>query len=239
MSSKDETIACGIGPRVGNSSADVTPQRKGSLLLALAAGGGIVDALSYVSLGKVFTANMTGNTVLLGVAVATGNGTAAARSAVALGGFCLGAAAGLVLTPQVGRWPHAARAVLWLEVTALAILLALWAINGVAPVRYGLIALAGVAMGAQSAAVRHSDVGGVNTTFMTSTLLNAIARTLARLRRIPEPGGGPTLPAAAWIVYGLAALAGALIAHAWGAVAVIPPLAIVCAVGLIARSESS
>jgi uncharacterized membrane protein YoaK (UPF0700 family) len=227
--------ATGLSPRCWNARGPSS----GSLLLALAAVGGIVDALSYVGLGKVFTANMTGNTVLLGVALATGNGTGAARSAVALGGFCLGVAVGLVMTPEKGRWPHAVRVVLWLEAAALAVLLAAWAIRGVTPVRYGLVALAAVAMGAQSAATRDSDVGGVNTTFMTSTLINAISRTILRLRRVPEPGGGPALPAGAWVVYGIAALAGALTSHAWGAVAVIPPLAIVCVVGLIALRESS
>jgi uncharacterized membrane protein YoaK (UPF0700 family) len=205
------------------------------LLLALAAGAGIVDALSYLGLGKVFTANMTGNTVLLGVAVATGQGGDAARSGVALGGFCLGVAAGVALTRRGRPWPHAVAPALWLEAAALALLLVLWAAVGVGSIRYGLIAAAGVAMGSQSAAVRASDVRGVNTTFMTGTLMNAIARTILRLRGAPEADEGPSLPAAAWVVYGVAALAGALIEHAWGAVVVAVPLAILLAIALIAR----
>jgi uncharacterized membrane protein YoaK (UPF0700 family) len=206
----------------------------GALLLALAAGAGIVDALSYLGLGRVFTANMTGNTVLLGVAAATGHVADAARAGVALGGFCLGVAAGVAFTRHGRPWPQAARHMLWLEAAALALLLALWALVGVAPARYVLIAAAGVAMGAQSAAVRACDVRGVNTTFMTSTLMNGIARVILRLRGISESGEGPSLPAAAWFVYGVAALAGALIEHAWGAVAVVPPLAIVGAIALVA-----
>lgn len=207
-------------------------------MLALAAGAGVVDALSYLGLGKVFTANMTGNTVLLGVAVATGNGADAARSAVALGGFCLGVAAGAALTRPRRPWPHAVVLALWLEAAALALVLALWAVAGVASTRYVLIAAAGVAMGFQSAAVRASDVRGVNTTFMTSTLMNAIARTILRLRGLPESDESPSLPATAWVVYGVAALAGALIEHAWGAVVVAVPLAIVCAIGLLARKAA-
>lgn len=66
------------------------PSRSSAYLLALSLAAGVVDAVSYVGLGKVFTANMTGNTVLLGVALARGTGGDAARAAAALGGFCAG-----------------------------------------------------------------------------------------------------------------------------------------------------
>jgi uncharacterized membrane protein YoaK (UPF0700 family) len=49
-----------------------------------------VDAASYLALGRVFTANMTGNAVLLGVALARSSGTDATRSGAALGGFVSG-----------------------------------------------------------------------------------------------------------------------------------------------------
>jgi len=208
-------------------------------LLALALVGGIVDAFSYLGLGKVFTANMTGNTVLLAIAVATGHGTAAAHSAVALGGFCVGVAAGSAVVRRGPRWPRSVAALLGLEAVALAVVLLLWVIRGVPPVRYELIAVAGVGMGAQSAAVRFSDVTGVNTTFMTSTLMNAIARMTLRLRGIRDGDEGPMLPAAAWLMYGIAALVGALLVHAWGAVAVAPPLAIVSGVALAASRASA
>ncbi|HMC05510.1 MAG TPA: YoaK family protein, partial [Actinomycetota bacterium] len=65
--------------------------RRGALVLGLTLVAGCTDAISYLGLGRVFTANMTGNTVLLGVAVAQRDAGAAARSAAALGGFVLGA----------------------------------------------------------------------------------------------------------------------------------------------------
>jgi hypothetical protein len=68
--------------------------------------------------------------------------------------------------------------------------------------------------------------------------MNAIARAVLRLRGISEAHDGPSLPAEAWIVYAVAGLAGALMVHAWGAVVVIPPLVIVCAIALIARRAS-
>lgn len=53
-----------------------------------------IDALSYLGLNRVFTANMTGNTVLLGIALAELDGDAIRRSILALAGFLAGAAAG-------------------------------------------------------------------------------------------------------------------------------------------------
>lgn len=51
---------------------------RNGLLLALAFAAGYIDALSYLGLGRVFTANMTGSTVLLGIAIAQFDGEAAA-----------------------------------------------------------------------------------------------------------------------------------------------------------------
>ena len=65
------------------------------LVLTWAASG--VDAISYLGLGHVFTANMTGNTVLLGLAIGQGQGLAALRSIIALVGFALGAALSAVM----------------------------------------------------------------------------------------------------------------------------------------------
>jgi uncharacterized membrane protein YoaK (UPF0700 family) len=97
-----------------------------------------------------------------------------------------------------------------------------------------LVAISGIAMGAQSAAVRASDVRGVNTTFMTSTLMNAIARLVLRARGIREGRAGPGLPGAAWLTYAGGAVAGAFAEKAWHAGAVAMPLAFVCAVSATA-----
>ena len=64
------------------------------LLLLLTCAAGAVDAISYLGLGHVFTAMMTGNTVLLGLAVGQGHLGAAVRSVVALIGFSLGVIVG-------------------------------------------------------------------------------------------------------------------------------------------------
>jgi uncharacterized membrane protein YoaK (UPF0700 family) len=74
----------------------------------------------------------------------------------------------------------------------------------------------------------------VNTTYMTSTLLNAIARVITRARGIDTTREGPSLPGAAWITYGLGALGGAFAERAWHAGVIAFPLAIVLAVAAIA-----
>lgn len=207
-------------------------------LLGLAVGGGVLDAASYIGLGKVFVANMTGNTVLLAVAVARGAGADAARSAVALGGFSVGAAVGVMLMgPGARPWPGRALGVLLLEFLALGALLILWSVVGVAPIRYALVAIAGSGMGLQSATVRASDIRGVNTTYMTSTLVNTIARIVERVRRVPTTQDGPTLPGAAWLTYGLGALASAFAVPSWRAGIVAVPLAIVAVVASAAITQ--
>jgi uncharacterized membrane protein YoaK (UPF0700 family) len=198
------------------------------LLLALAAGS--LDAISYLRVG-VFPANMTGNTVLLAVAVAREHGERAAHSATALGGFGLGVAVGVGLMPRLGgAWPRSAMPALLLE-TAILALLAVESIAGVAGLRYEEIALAAVAMGAQSSAVRSSHVSGVTTTYMTGTYMNAIARAVNRLRGVPPTREAPPgLPGAAWVTYAIGALAAGVAEKAWHADSILIPLVIVAVI---------
>jgi uncharacterized membrane protein YoaK (UPF0700 family) len=198
-------------------------------LLVLALAAGITDAIGYLAFGRVFTANMTGNTVVLGVAVAQGSGGEAARSGAALGGFCVGVAAGVFVLPRSrGHWPRSAARAFALEAAALAGVLGLWAAGGLADVRYELIVLTGVAMGVQSAGARAAPVGGVNTTYVTGTLTNAIARAIGRARRQVEANEpAPALPGGVWAIYLLGALGGGLAERAWHAGAVALPLALV------------
>jgi uncharacterized membrane protein YoaK (UPF0700 family) len=208
--------------------------REPHLLLGLAFAAGSVDALSFVGLGRVFTANMTGNTVLLGIAVATGTSADTLRAVAALGGFVLGGAAGiLMISGRRGSWYRLTWPVFALETVSLAALLAIWQTVGVSPVRYLLIVLAGVAMGAQSAATRASAVPGVSTTYMTSTLLNAVARLVLRRRATRKQSEDSHLPAVAWATYALGALAGAAAVDSWHGAAVAIALAVAAAVSAV------
>src|SRR5579862_5558712 len=61
------------------------------LLVALTAVTGLVDAFSYLVLGHVFVANMTGNVVFLAFALVGVSGFSVVASVVALACFALGA----------------------------------------------------------------------------------------------------------------------------------------------------
>jgi uncharacterized membrane protein YoaK (UPF0700 family) len=77
--------------------------RWASPILLLTWVAGTVDAIGYLVLGHVFTANMTGNAVLLGLAFGQGQFQAAFRALLALGGFILGVAIGAILAPRRDR----------------------------------------------------------------------------------------------------------------------------------------
>src|SRR5450755_1859870 len=64
------------------------------MLVALTVVTGLVDAASYLKLGHVFVANMTGNVVFLGFALAGASGLSTAASLVAIGSFLIGAFGG-------------------------------------------------------------------------------------------------------------------------------------------------
>ncbi len=218
-------------------------------MLGLTLVAGCTDAISYLGLGRVFTANMTGNTVLLGVAVAQRDAGAAGRSAAALGGFVVGATlVGLVPSRRSGL--RSVTAPLVAEVTLLAGLLGWWMVAGSGPtgaVRDGLIAVAGTAMGVQSAAVARLGVPGVATTYITGTWTGITAGVASWLRRHPlvrrgQPGpvsapAGDAAPkvqrglqVAVVVVYLGGAIASGFARDAWGAAAAAVPLGILACV---------
>src|SRR5215467_5739972 len=95
-----------------------------SMLLALTWAAGVGDAVSYLGLGRVFTAMMTGNTVLLGLALAQGELHAALRSILALLGFALGVVLGALVVERDesdAEWPACVTAALAVESLILAV----------------------------------------------------------------------------------------------------------------------
>lgn len=188
---------------------------KNGLLLALAFAAGYLDALSYLGLGHVFTANMTGNTVLLGIALAEFDGGAIARSSFALAGFLAGAAIGAWIVERdhsVSRWPRAVTLALMLESLILLAFAAGWYLThdtlASATTTAVLIVLSALAMGVQSAAVIRLEITGIATTYLTGTLTNLVARLMGRSRRKKKPIRSSVLLAAVLIVY----IGGAVIA---------------------------
>src|SRR5580698_9973087 len=75
-------------------------------LLTLTVVTGLVDAVSYLRLGRVFVANMTGNVVFLGLSADRHSGLSPLASIVALAGFLVGAIAGGRLSADCAHRPR-------------------------------------------------------------------------------------------------------------------------------------
>jgi len=144
------------------------------LMLALTFSTGAVDAMGYLGLDRVFTGNMTGNVVLLGMAMAGGTSLPILRPALALAFFMLGAAlAGRLLRRNGEGWSPQTSAAL------LAVSLGLWALTVfvlLAPVQadptLGSTVTSALAllMGTQAATAKRLKVAEITTVVVTSTI---------------------------------------------------------------------
>ena len=146
-------------------------------LLALTFITGLIDAVSFISLGHVFTANMTGNIVLLGFAVGGATGLSAARSGTSLLAFMAGALFGGMINVRHSGWTQMRllkRAIV-IEAALLLIASSFAASAGtkteISPgLTYGLIALMALAMGFRNAVVKKLAVPDFTTTVLTLTV---------------------------------------------------------------------
>jgi uncharacterized membrane protein YoaK (UPF0700 family) len=147
------------------------------VLIGLTVTTGLVDAISVLGLGGVFTANMTGNVVFLGFGIAGIPGYSTLRSIVALAAFMAGAAGGGCLGTTFSGGSRRR----WLLTVAsveggLLLIAALVALgydrttHEPAVSLYALIVLTAVAMGSRNATVRLLAVPDLTTTVLTLTL---------------------------------------------------------------------
>ena len=150
------------------------------LLVGLTFVSGAVDAVSFLGLGHVFTAMMSGNFILLGLAVGTGAGAEALRAAVSLLLYVAGvfAASRLVRDYAAPRaWPTGGTMALICEAIAQAGLLAGWVGASGHPnqaFEAVLVGLSALSMGLQTGAVARLGVSGVTTTYVTGTLVGMV-----------------------------------------------------------------
>jgi uncharacterized membrane protein YoaK (UPF0700 family) len=181
------------------------------VLLALTFSTGLVDAASFLRLGHVFAANMTGNVVLLGFGIAGGAHLPVVAPLVSLGAFALGAGAGGRLAMRLSeRRPSHLAAALAIEVGLLAAAAALAAFIDVHAGAFSgdaVIGLLALGMGVRNATVRSFAVPDLTTTVLTMT----ITGLAAGLRPFGGSGAGTARRAAAVLAMGLGALAGALL----------------------------
>jgi uncharacterized membrane protein YoaK (UPF0700 family) len=180
-------------------------------LLTLTFSTGVVDAISYLGLGRVFTANMTGNVVLLGFGIAGAGGLPVLAPLVSLAAFMCGAAVAGVMgrgedhdaVQQLGR-------ALAIECGLLSAATLIAAVVTIAPGAFSgdtLVTLLAFALGIRNAAVRRIGVPDLTTTVLTLTLTGLAADAGAGH---PSPGSTARRACAA-IAMLLGALAGALL----------------------------
>ena len=152
------------------------------LMLVLTFTTGINDAVGYLGLDKVFTGNMTGNVVILGMALIGGSGLPVLGPALALAGFMIGAAlGGRVLRSQQRRWTVGTTVLFASVAVIMAALATALFIVGQHPdttVMITVTTVAATAMGMQAAAARVVAVKDVTTVVVTSTITGLAADSI-------------------------------------------------------------
>jgi uncharacterized membrane protein YoaK (UPF0700 family) len=223
---------------------------RNAILVMLSLAAGCVDAVGYLGLGQIFVANMTGNTVLLGLALGQAKGQAALRAVVALAGFVVGVGTGAAIVgrgPERSTWSPGVTAALGVELVVLVAFAVGWFLAGPEPDGgsvYPLIVLPALAMGVQSAAVRRLGIPGVATTYITGTLTDLTEGAIARLRpavagavsnddssgRETPSARGLVLPADVWLAYGTGAVIVGILAVWWPSGVLTVPVGVVALV---------
>src|SRR5690242_3754765 len=170
------------------------------MLLMLAGVAASIDAIGYLALGHVLTANMTGNTVLLGVAIGGGRLLPLSRALTALFGFIAGVAGG---TRVIKRWKERLPVLTWslrIETGLIGFLCILWFFRQQpyhVTILYVSIIVSAVAMGLQSVTIRYLRIPGVVTTYLTGTITTIISEVTGRLtadQRFAGPSSGAMNP---------------------------------------------
>jgi uncharacterized membrane protein YoaK (UPF0700 family) len=217
-----------VGPRPA-------PRRR--LVFLLSGAAGYLDAVGYLTLG-LFTANMTGNTVLLGIALGRGRIPAVTHALLALVAFLAGGVCATAILLKGRRLGYAFA----LEAVLLLAALAAWSRLGAGPPAAGipgrlaplLIVLLASAMGAQSAAVRRVGEQRISTPYVTGLLTSVAVDAVEEYLRARWDKPGASLPPAAtpssrpvllgiWGSYLLGGAAGGFAEVRYGFAAVVLP----------------
>lgn len=180
-----------------------------ALLLALTFSTGVIDAVGYLSLDRVFAGNMTGNVIILGMAFSGTAGLPVVGPLVALAAFTIGAlAAGRLLRHRTPGWSRPTLVAI-ASVGGIILVSAVgFALTPTTPsLTLTVTAALGIAMGVQAGSARQIGERDLTTVVVTSALVG--------LAFDAPPGGEPRL---VWVrrvgavaLIGLGALCGALL----------------------------
>lgn len=142
---------------------------------------GVTDATAFIKLGNVFTSVMTGNFVLLGLAVGKGDLQPAVHVALALVAFVIGAMVGGRIAGRPsdtdGPWPHRLTIALCFEFLLFVGFTLLWdtsepSVSG--NLQLFMLMMCALALGVQSSATLRLGIAGLSTTYLTGTLTNVV-----------------------------------------------------------------
>src|ERR1700761_1898134 len=208
------------------------------LLVSMTLVTGLVDAFSYLVLGHVFVANMTGNVVFLGFALAGAPGFSIAASLVAMVAF----AAGALLGGRIGTRHrdhrarlHSTAALAQAVFLAAGVVLAILGGGHPAPgYRYALIVALGLSMGVQNASARTLAVPDLTTTVLTLTITGIAADS--RLAGGPGSKAGRRLVSVAAMLVG-AVVGAVLILHVRAFIPLVIALATILAGAAVTYRE--
>ncbi|WP_230597371.1 YoaK family protein [Rhodococcoides fascians] len=176
--SLDETTVAGDGPAPTTMRHRVGEAVNGHLrlwsMMVLTMVTGMLDAVGYLGLDRIFTGNMTGNIVILGMGVAGEDGLPIVGPLVALFAFVLGAAlAGVTLRSAAPGWNIRVTAIFavgTLALLAAGVTLLVVDVQGNSPLGIAIASVIAVDMGAQALAARFLAVKDMTTVVVTSTI---------------------------------------------------------------------
>jgi uncharacterized membrane protein YoaK (UPF0700 family) len=216
------------------------------LVILLTMTSGCADAISFLALGQVLTAAMTGNTVFLGLSLVHADGLKPIGYVVALSGFILGVAVGAIIVRKkrniTGLNP--------VVTIALSVELAAFVLFGLlisflnSSDQLLLVIILSFGMGVQGVVARRIGVNGVPTTVITSTttgLIESIVWNIytrnankvnKNLKSLSVPNSSIFIWVADIVIYGVGAAICGAIELKWHLQAIWLPAAIIFAVVL-------
>jgi len=228
--------------------------KKTAIALCLTGIGGFVDAVGYIALFQIFTANMSGNSIHLGMDLANGDWSGFLRPACAVAAYFGAMVVTRIVVQVAGR--SGIRSIASLTLAAEALLLLAFAqarpamhlgqiVDLQSPFYFALIALLAIAMGIQTATLTHIGALTVYTTFVTGSLTKC-AESFTRglfwgydhfrlagsisdtVRLIPQQQDlrNAAFLASAWLCYLVGAALGAFTKYRWELRALYIPVAV-------------
>ena len=175
---QDSTASTSPGHPAARSATEPGERALLGALLVMTLLSGLIDGVCYLGLGRVFTANMTGNVVILGFAAAGAPGFSVTASLTSLGLFLAGAVCGGRISGRVSRRSRLLTIGVALEATfvAAAAVVAFAATTvSTGWARFTTIAILAFAMGIRNAVIRRLAVRDMTTTVLTMTLTGLAA----------------------------------------------------------------